>query len=174
MIRRPPRSTLFPYTTLFRSALFQGAHFPVLDFWRSTRFIGPEEVGPIHEFPYFTFLYGDLHAHQIALPLTLAVLLVGVNLMRSLRRDPRIVPWPSLLLAGVLVAMLRATNTWDFPTYAAIVGLMLVLGAWRGLWRLERGRIQALVISLIVFGLAFQFSFAPYLQRYQLFYNGVD
>src|SRR5689334_24494426 len=25
MIRRPPRSTLFPYTTLFRSALDQGA-----------------------------------------------------------------------------------------------------------------------------------------------------
>src|SRR3712207_7599518 len=25
MIRRPPRSTLFPYTTLFRSALLQGA-----------------------------------------------------------------------------------------------------------------------------------------------------
>src|SRR5256885_9735346 len=24
MIRRPPRSTLFPYTTLFRSALFNG------------------------------------------------------------------------------------------------------------------------------------------------------
>src|SRR3712207_7278620 len=32
MIRRPPRSTLFPYTTLFRSVLGQhGAAFP----WRS-------------------------------------------------------------------------------------------------------------------------------------------
>src|SRR2546429_4137705 len=27
MIRRPPRSTLFPYTTLFRSRLNVGAHF---------------------------------------------------------------------------------------------------------------------------------------------------
>src|SRR5437764_8888663 len=26
MIRRPPRSTLFPYTTLFRSAPFQGEY----------------------------------------------------------------------------------------------------------------------------------------------------
>src|SRR5258708_22751521 len=26
MIRRPPRSTLFPYTTLFRSALFGESH----------------------------------------------------------------------------------------------------------------------------------------------------
>src|SRR2546421_9017848 len=28
MIRRPPRSTLFPYTTLFRS-LFEGVHSPL-------------------------------------------------------------------------------------------------------------------------------------------------
>src|SRR2546425_4698793 len=27
MIRRPPRSTLFPYTTLFRSLLFAGSAF---------------------------------------------------------------------------------------------------------------------------------------------------
>src|SRR5690348_17900578 len=28
MIRRPPRSTLFPYTTLFRSLLVSKAHLP--------------------------------------------------------------------------------------------------------------------------------------------------
>src|SRR5258708_37227566 len=28
MIRRPPRSTLFPYTTLFRSLLLAGQHRP--------------------------------------------------------------------------------------------------------------------------------------------------
>jgi YYY domain-containing protein len=155
-------------------AVVQGARFPVLDFWRSTRFIGPEEVGPIHEFPYFTFLYGDLHAHQIALPLTLAVLLISLNLMRSLRDAPTRVPWASLVIAGVLVAMLRATNTWDFPTYAAIVCLVLFLGSLPALLRFDRRAIQALVISLVVFGLAFQLSFTPYLQRYQLFYNGVD
>ena len=31
MIRRPPRSTLFPYTTLFRSKLKQCTHFEWLD-----------------------------------------------------------------------------------------------------------------------------------------------
>src|SRR2546430_12859448 len=31
MIRRPPRSTLFPYTTLFRSVLFQGIEAPPHD-----------------------------------------------------------------------------------------------------------------------------------------------
>src|SRR5687768_18032239 len=31
MIRRPPRSTLFPYTTLFRSPLFNGEPLVILD-----------------------------------------------------------------------------------------------------------------------------------------------
>src|SRR3712207_7565669 len=35
MIRRPPRSTLFPYTTLFRSALAQG--LPVRQFHHLAR-----------------------------------------------------------------------------------------------------------------------------------------
>src|SRR4029078_13050726 len=37
---------------------FVGGPRPSFDFWRSTRFIGPEDPGPIHELPYFTFLYG--------------------------------------------------------------------------------------------------------------------
>src|SRR5260370_10507846 len=31
MIRRPPRSTLFPYTTLFRSVLFAMSHYVTTD-----------------------------------------------------------------------------------------------------------------------------------------------
>src|SRR5256885_10933559 len=43
MIRRPPRSTLFPYTTLFRSLAFQGNasnianRAPIYEFLRSTQ-----------------------------------------------------------------------------------------------------------------------------------------
>src|SRR2546425_3217088 len=36
MIRRPPRSTLFPYTTLFRSRSGAGRHHP----WRASMPIG--------------------------------------------------------------------------------------------------------------------------------------
>src|SRR3712207_6855787 len=40
MIRRPPRSTLFPYTTLFRSSFDIEQEFPVSD----VRLTGKEEV----------------------------------------------------------------------------------------------------------------------------------
>src|SRR3989441_2272733 len=43
MIRRPPRSTLFPYTTLFRSALRRLAEYPL-----SLRLA---EAGAFHDFP---------------------------------------------------------------------------------------------------------------------------
>src|SRR3989449_8612647 len=33
MIRRPPRSTLFPYTTLFRSLLRRGTRVTLVDAW---------------------------------------------------------------------------------------------------------------------------------------------
>src|SRR2546421_8342689 len=44
MIRRPPRSTLFPYTTLFRSAarrVRQIGHGPSLGVWPSVSSTGP-------------------------------------------------------------------------------------------------------------------------------------
>src|SRR3712207_7549414 len=56
MIRRPPRSTLFPYTTLFRSGV-EGAR--VLDQSGQQRRLGQGEVGGVGaEVP----LSGRLHA----------------------------------------------------------------------------------------------------------------
>ncbi|MCA9973618.1 MAG: hypothetical protein KC425_25570, partial [Anaerolineales bacterium] len=51
-------------------------------FWLASRAINvnPGETQPITEFPFFTFLYGDLHAHMIALPLTLLALGWAISL----------------------------------------------------------------------------------------------
>src|ERR1039458_10498628 len=44
MIRRPPRSTLFPYTTLFRSGwAWRGVRFPGTRAWTSTLLSRSEE-----------------------------------------------------------------------------------------------------------------------------------
>ncbi len=50
---------------------------PVDWYWPSTRVI----PNTINEFPYFTFLYADLHAHAIALPFTVLAIAVATNAM---------------------------------------------------------------------------------------------
>src|SRR2546429_5545121 len=40
MIRRPPRSTLFPYTTLFRSKLRSSQKLPAVSFTRASGYSG--------------------------------------------------------------------------------------------------------------------------------------
>src|SRR5437660_8261969 len=43
MVRRPPRSTLFPYTTLFRSRCVEACVYGTLDFVGYPRFPAPVE-----------------------------------------------------------------------------------------------------------------------------------
>src|SRR2546425_1714098 len=45
MIRRPPRSTLFPYTTLFRSVVQHRWHLPYLEHAR----IDPDLLPSVHQ-----------------------------------------------------------------------------------------------------------------------------
>jgi len=55
-------------------------------YWSSTRMLallGEQGSGSINEFPYFTFLFADLHAHLIALPFTLLVLALAINVVKS-------------------------------------------------------------------------------------------
>jgi YYY domain-containing protein len=177
-------------TLIGLGGLAVGGHMQPFDFWRSTRFIGPEEPGPIHEFPFFTFLYGDLHAHMLSLPLQVLTMLIGLQIVRlgareilalpALRhRETRedalqalIRPFVLLVLSGLLVGTLRATNTWELPTYTALIGLLAFVAMRPGRWV---PWLPAIAAAGIVLGLVYAISavlFYPYLARYELFYSG--
>ena len=83
--------------------------------------------GAITEMPYFTFLYGDLHAHMISMPLILLTVLFIFNELVQVGRDRRTYfeHFLALALGALTVGVLRATNTWDWPsmTLFAVVGL---------------------------------------------------
>jgi YYY domain-containing protein len=141
-------------------------------FWTTTRAISvPEgETAPITEFPFFTFLYGDLHAHMIALPLTLLALAWAVSLVLSASPDRA----PSGRLAAVLrwfagglaIGVLRATNTWDWPTYL-LIGMLAV--SYYAFARRRQFSLpafaQALIYALLLAGLSTLF-FWPYVDNY--------
>ncbi len=89
-------------------------------YWTATRII-PDTI---NEFPFFTFVYADLHAHLMALPFTLAALGVAAHAVLNRAR----LQWYDLGIAALVLGSLRAINTWDFPTYLALVGCALGLG----------------------------------------------
>ncbi len=112
-------------------------------YWNASRVIpfAEGEVGAINEFPAFTFLYADLHAHMMALPLTQIALAIALqwgigaepahsgakrSWLAHLRRCiPH--PLPTFVLAGLVTGALKATNTWDWPTYLGLMSVALLL-----------------------------------------------
>lgn len=108
-------------------------------FWAPTRVLMelPVDSGnAIAEMPYFTFVYGDLHAHMIAMPMQFIVMAFVLNELLLARRDERNgrAYWLALALGAVVTGMLRATNTWDWVTMT-VLGVVGLTYAWHLRWR---------------------------------------
>ena len=90
--------------------------------WRATR-ISPDG-NSITEFPFFSFLLGDLHPHVMAIPYVLTGVALGVALwLREEALDFRFwqrQPW-LLLMAGVFVGGFGFLNAWDLPTFGFLI-----------------------------------------------------
>jgi len=139
-------------------------------YWHPTRIIPAETGNPIAEFPAFTFLYGDLHAHMIALPLTLLALTFVVYWLRA--RCPR---WQSLILGGLAIGALWPTNTWDYPTYLALGLVGLLVGFWRRRDNLSFQLLGSIGCSLsaLLLGLSLLL-YWPYHHHYAAGYTSVE
>lgn len=78
------------------------------DYWASSRVI-PDTI---NEFPFFSFLQGDVHAHMISIVFQLLIILLLLNVMKSVAQD-----WSSIFILGLSVGFLYPLNTWDYPVY---------------------------------------------------------
>jgi YYY domain-containing protein len=146
-------------TGLWR-VVFEGVRLPPYSFWDPTRVI-PDTI---NEFPYFSFLFADLHPHLIAMPFAVLALALIYGLLvhctthydpligipeEWTRSDPLERLWHAgvkgvrVLLGGSIaiwltlafcLGALAATNTWDLPTYTGLA----TLAFWLTLYRSRR------------------------------------
>ena len=96
--------------------------------WRATRILDGG-VG-IHEFPFFSFLLGDLHPHVMSIPFVLLAIGGALALLRS-EGPLDLVFWlerPLWLVAlALMLGGLAFLNTWDMPTLAFVIAVIALL-----------------------------------------------
>jgi YYY domain-containing protein len=165
-------------------------------YWNPSRVIpAPNEVEPITEFPFFTVLYGDPHAHLFAMPIALLALAFAASVILSrawkrpgVERTSRSIlqVGASLLLGGLAIGALRPTNTWDFPTYLAIGLVAVGYAVWKNCepvtgrpgWlahispRLQR--VGMTLACMAMLGVLSFLLFQPYAKWYVQGYTHVD
>lgn len=108
--------------------------------WRASRIVcdGPRvandcrlpSVETINEFPFFSVLLGDLHPHLMALPYTLVALTLALAVANRLDRTTGPPDIARMAISGALVGALYAMNSWDFPTYLAILVAAVLFRWW--------------------------------------------
>ena len=108
-------------------------------YWGPTRVLSETpgvEGNAITEMPYFTFLYGDLHAHMINLPVLLFILAFVYNELIVVGRDgrKRYAAFAALALGAMSVGMIRAINTWDWPSFL-LFSIVAVTYIWWLRWQ---------------------------------------
>ncbi len=101
--------------------------------WRASRVIGTIDGDrtldlTITEFPFFSFLLGDMHPHVMALPFAIASVALAMDVFishRSISLWPLREKIPYILMAAILIGSFVALNAWDLPTY---LGFFLLAG----------------------------------------------
>ncbi len=151
--------------------------FGTFDFWRSSRMLGPEGDHGITEFPFFTFLFADPHAHLFVIPLT--ILAIGLALAFIVgSRGPTgrlgVMSWPAYIALGLTLGAIQATNSWDAPTYLLIGGAAILIAEYAARRELTLGLFALAAVKtvgLYVIGYVF---FLPFQQSYESFLPYTD
>ena len=147
------------------------------DFWRSSRMMPPDPPGfEITEFPFFTFLFADLHAHLMSIPLVILVAAIGLTIIKSSALQSYIVIEKIivLMLIGITIGAISAINTWDIPVTTSITLGSVFVGYYLRYKTLNKSFfINGILTSCIVAGIAI-ITFIPYHTNTITFFNWIE
>lgn len=144
---------------------FDGRTLPRFDWWRASRAHPPQF--DITEFPYWTFVFGDLHPHMMGLPFFGLVIATGAAYVLSAVRGLRAQAWALAATLGVALGLVRTVHTWDFPTAvllagaSIVAGQVLATGRWQNRWWDAVAHLALAAGVLVV-------AFAPYTAHFEV------
>ena len=131
----------------------------------------------IQEFPFFSFMLGDLHPHVMSIPFVLLFLAFCWNYLWSPLQTWRGIHFPgyvAILALGAVLGALTFTNMWDGPTFGAMFLGVAILKTYSssggGLWTLLRGVVP---VGVAVAGVAVLL-FIPYYLTFSGSVTGID
>ena len=136
-----------------RKLIFDGGPLAGYDWFGVSRVV-PDTIT---EFPAFSFVLGDLHAHVLAIPFTLLALAFGLQVALAGPRSADLLP------AGITVGVLYAINAWSYPVVAGLVVLACVSslrGRHPSVGRVAGWSVGLLAVSVLAV-LPFWLTFEP-------------
>jgi YYY domain-containing protein len=171
--------------------------------WRASRVIHDKDllgnsVEVIDEFPFFSFMLGDMHPHVLALPFVLLALALALNVLRQ--KVPTLQPQtpnPKLetqnsklqylisniqspfsnlqhpLLHALCLGALAFLNTWDFPIYLFVVAMAYGLHRYGHHGKVNWALVRDVAFTAIGLGLLGGLLYLPFYIGFQSQAGGI-
>ncbi len=109
---------------------FKGVSLPIGPgdwYWNPSRVVPPGPDNSITEFPLFTFLYSDLHAHMIVMPIALLAISWALSVLAARAKwKNQVSAGLGIVIGGLIVGAAYPTNLSDSYTYLLVC--IIVLG----------------------------------------------
>ncbi len=129
------------------------------DYWTSSRVI----PNTINEFPFFSFLQGDVHAHMMSIVFQLLIMLLLLNIMKS--KEQR---WDSIFILGLSIGFLYPLNTWDYPVYLFLAIIVIVFHFLKDAFSGTKKEVLKPIFAIVAVSVLSYILYLPYHNSYKL------
>ncbi|MEW6085248.1 MAG: DUF2298 domain-containing protein [Chloroflexota bacterium] len=145
-------------------------------YWDPSRVVPPRGGNEITEFPLFTFLYSDLHAHMIAMPIMLLALSWALAAVAGRAQ------WKNqastavgIVVGALIVGALYPTNLSDMYTFLPVGLAALAYALWRNSESLSiTQRVTRIAAALFALTVLSFVMYQPYRSWYAQAYSALD
>ena len=131
----------------------------------------------IQEFPFFSFMLGDMHPHVMSIPFIALFVGVSLNFYRLpscfWREYRSVYPYAIILIAAIVLGGLGFNNLWDMPTFAALLIGVLALAAYRegiGVWQSFGSAVFPVGLAIVALAVLM---YSPYLLNIDATVEGI-